>query len=161
MVIEINKSPNADSRTANGGHVSFEDFSAATDMHREDVKNMMNELARMIQEAGEIHDWTKKEKEKEFYDSFTAAREQGKDFKKDDWYKYHVNTERHHLLSNCPKDVNLIDVLEMISDCCCAGFARSGKVYDVEIPEDMLMKAFKNTVEMVKSKIHVNDSPVE
>jgi len=157
MVVVISKSPNADSRTANGGHVSFEDFSKATDMHREDVKNMMDELARMLSEAGEKHDWTKKEKELEFYTSFTKAKEEGKDFKKDDWYRYHTGTERHHLLSKVPDDVNLLDVIEYLSDCCCAGLARSGKIYDIDLPEETLRKAYDNTIELIKSKIKVDD----
>lgn len=156
MVITINKSPNADSRTAKGD-VSYSDFCKATDMHRDDVKRVMDMLADMIQQSGSNHDWSKKERELEFYKSFTAAKKEGKSFKKDDWYKFHVTSERHHLLSRCPEDVNLIDVLEMISDCCCAGFARSGKVYDIEIPQDMLKKAFDNTVELVKKSIIVED----
>jgi hypothetical protein len=44
--------------------------------------------------------------------------------------------------------VNLIDVLEMICDCVCAGMARSGNVYPVNISSEILQKAVKNTVEM-------------
>ena len=40
----------------------------------------------------------------------------GTDFINDEWYQLHIKAERHHLLSNCPDDVNLIDVLEMIVD---------------------------------------------
>jgi len=156
MVIDIKKSPNADSRTAKGA-VSFEDFSKATDMHRDDVNRMMQEIARMIIEAGDKHDWTKKERELEFYKSFTSAKEQGKDFKKDDWYKYHTQTERHHIKSYVHDDINLIDVIEMICDCCCAGMARSGKVYDIDIDPKVLQKAFDNTTELVLSKIHLDN----
>ena len=157
MVITISKSPNADSRTASKNHVSFEEFSRSTDMHRDDVKRMMDELARMVAEAGEHHDWTKKEKEVEFFKQFTDAKEKGTSFKDSDWYKYHSTTERHHLNSHVPEDVNLIDVLEMISDCVCAGMARSGKLHDIELDEKVLKKAFDNTVELVKSKIHLDD----
>jgi len=156
-VIDIHKSPNADSRTATQDFVSFEDFSRATDMHREDVRKMMYELARLMMEAGKKHDWTKKEKEEEFYQSFMSAKEQGKDFKKDDWYKYHVGNERHHLASKVPEDVNLIDVLEMISDCCMAGMARSGEVKEVTIDDNILKRAFSNTVELVKNSINLID----
>ena len=70
---------------------------------------------------------------------------------------YHITKERHHILSHCPDDVNLIDVLEMISDCCCAGLARQGFVREVTIPPDILMNAFKNTVELIKHNIKVED----
>ena len=156
MVIIINKSPNADSRTADK-NTTFEEFSKATDMHRDDVKRTMEFLSGMILQAGENHDWTKKEKEKEFYDQFRKAIENGRKFTKSDWYKYHITKERHHILAHCPDDVNLIDVLEMISDCCCAGLARQGFVREVTIPPDILMNAFKNTVELVKNSIKVED----
>ena len=61
------------------------------------------------------------------------------------------------MLSNCPKDVNLVDVLEMIVDCVCAGLARSGEVRDLEIDEDILNKAVKNTVDMIKDMIVVEE----
>ena len=157
MIVEIDKSPNADSRTADKGKVSFEDFSRDTTQHREDVKNVLYELANKLEEAGEKHDWTKKEREKQFFDSFTAAKEKGLDFKKDAWYRYHVNTERHHIASHVAKDINLIDVIEMISDCCCAGLARSGKINKVEIDHDVLMKACMNTVKLVKDSIELKE----
>ena len=126
MVVEINKLPNTNSREAKKGNISFEDFSNEINIHREDVKNVLYFLASKLEEAGDKHDWTKKERERQFYDSFTAAREKGLDFKKDAWYKYHVTTERHHITSHVAKDINLIDVIEMISYGCCAGLARSG-----------------------------------
>lgn len=154
MIVEINKSPNADSRTARGD-VSFEEFSKSTDMHREDVKNMCYMLADMLRKAGDEHDWTKKEKEKEFYEDFKTKK--GEPFKKADWYQYHIHTERHHINSYVHPDVNLIDVLEMIADCCCAGIARSGKIYGLEVDPKVLMKAFKNTCKLVEDSIHLND----
>ena len=53
--------------------------------------------------------------------------------------------------------MNLIDVLEMICDCVCAGMARSGEVRDLEISEDILLKAVKNTVEMCKEAVVLED----
>lgn len=157
MVVEINKLPHTNSREAKKGNISFEDFSNETNIHREDVKNVLYSLADKLEEAGEKHDWTKKERERQFYDSFTAAKEKGIDFKKDAWYKYHVTTERHHIASHVAKDINLIDVIEMISDCCCAGLARSGKIYDINIDPNVLMKAFNNTVDIVKNSIELKD----
>lgn len=71
------------------------------------------------------------------------------DFVLGNWYQLHVNTERHHLLSRCPEDVNLLDVVEIIVDCVCAGKTRSGEVRDLEISADILEKALKNTVKLV------------
>ena len=138
-------------------NISFEDFSNETNIHREDVKNVLYFLASKLEEAGDKHDWTKKERERQFYNSFTAAKEKGLDFKKDAWYKYHVTTERHHIASHVAKDINLIDVLEMISDCCCAGLARSGEIRDIEIKLDVLMKAFNDTVQLTKDSIKLDE----
>ena len=157
MVVEINKLPNTNSREAKKGNISFEDFSNETNIHREDVKNVLYFLASKLEEAGDKHDWTKKERERQFYDSFTAAKEKGLDFKKDAWYKYHVTTERHHIASHVAKDINLIDVIEMISDCCCAGLARSGEIRDIEIKPDVLMKAFNDTVQLTKDSIELDE----
>ena len=47
------------------------------------------------------------------------------------------------------------DVIEMICDCVAAGMARSGDIFDVDIPAEVLTKAVKNTVELLKSEIQV------
>jgi hypothetical protein len=80
---------------------------------------------------------------------------EGANFVEAEWYQLHINEERHHLLSRCPEDVNLIDVLEMIADCTCAGLARSCEVRDLEITTDILERAVKNTVELIKQKVEV------
>lgn len=53
--VTIIKSPNGDTRTAKG-EVSFEEFQKANDMHIKDVSNIMNSLAKMIQDTGKTHD---------------------------------------------------------------------------------------------------------
>lgn len=66
---------------------------------------------------------------------------------------------RHHL--NEPdgirEDVNLVDVLDFIADCVMAGMARSGSVYPLELPNELLQKAFQNTVELLKSNVQVEE----
>lgn len=157
MIVEIDKSPNADSRTADKGKVSFEDFSKATDMHREDVKNVIYELARRLREIGDKHDWTKKEQEDEYYDSYVTSKKNGTDFHKSDWYKNHVKEERHHIKYHVAQDINLLDILEVVCDHCCDELVEKGRVGKMDIDEDVLMKAFNNTVELVKSFIRLDD----
>lgn len=149
MVI-IYKNSNGDTRTAEK-NVSFKDFQRANDMHKQDVKNVMNELALNMMNIGLQHDYTKKTDEKLFYDNFLSTMNKGTDFVNDEWYQLHIKSERHHLLSNCPDDVNLLDVLEMITDCVCAGMARNGEVGPIEISEEVLRKALDNTVTLIKS----------
>jgi hypothetical protein len=64
---------------------------------------------------------------------------------------------RHHLdkADGVPTDVNLIDVLEHIADCVMAGMARSGSVYELKLPDEVLQRAFANTVNLLKSLVGV------
>ena len=78
-------------------------------------------------------------------------------FKQTEWWDKHRKENRHHLMEadGVPEDVNLIDVLDMIADCVMAGMARSGSVYPLNIPNDVLVKAFQNTVELLKAHVDV------
>ena len=78
------------------------------------------------------------------------------DFFDGEWSKLHyTELERHHLSRHCPDDVNMFDVIEMICDCVAAGMARTGDVTDVEIPPEVLTKAVKNTVEVLKEQVEL------
>lgn len=155
-MVTIYKNPNGDTRTA-PKNVTFEEFQEANDMHIEDVKQVMYELSLMVDKRGENHDCTKKSQERMFYKNFLSTMNEGTDFVNDEWYQLHIKAERHHLLSHCPDDVNLIDVLEMISDCVCAGMARSGEIRDLEIDSDILNRAVQNTAKMIKDMIEVKE----
>lgn len=155
-MIEIKKNPNGDTRTAPKG-ITFEQFQEANDMHIDDVGKVMHALSRFVDMAGKSHDFTKKSRERMFYRDFVDTQENGADFVNGEWYQLHVKAERHHLLSNCPDDVNLIDVLEMIADCTCAGLARSGEIRDLEIDNDILSRAVKNTAELIKNMVTVKE----
>lgn len=155
-MIEIKKNPNGDTRTAPKG-ITFEQFQEANDMHIDDVREVMHALSRFVDVAGRNHDFTKKSRERMFYRDFVDTQENGADFVNGEWYQLHVKAERHHLLSNCPSDVNLIDVLEMIADCTCAGLARSGEIRDLEIDTEILNRAVKNTVELIKNMVTVKE----
>lgn len=148
MQVEIHKNPNGDTRTATKD-ITFDQFQEANDSHRDDVNRVISVLALMLSENGVKHDWTKKSEEKMFYRDFLATMNDGEDFVSREWYQLHVNTERHHLLSRCPEDANLLDVIEMVVDCVCAGKTRSGEVRDLEISTAILEKALQNTVKLV------------
>ena len=154
MGIVIRKNPNGDTRTA-PKDVTFEQFQEANDMHISDVRLVLEELGEEIKSIGEMHDCTKKTQERMFYRDFLSTMNEGTNFVEGEWYNLHVNAERHHLFSKCPSDVDLLDVLEMIADCVCAGMARSGDVYDVDIPTEVFTKAVANTVELLKDEIQV------
>ena len=152
----IYKNPNGDTRTA-PKDVTYKEFQKANDMHIRDVSLIMYYLSSLIREQGESHDYTKKTAEPEFYKNFLSTINEGTNFVEDKWYQYHISKERHHLLSRCPDDVDLIDVLEMIVDCTCAGLARSGEVRDLEISTDILKKAVQNTVKLIVDNVEVRE----
>lgn len=150
-MIKIIKDSNGDTRTAKG-EISFEEFQISNDRHKKDVLNVMKMLAEDIIEAGEQHDHTKKEFEELFFKEFSDSRKNGTDFRESSWFKQHIEEERHHLNDHVPDGVDLVDVIEMIADCVCAGLARSGSVREVVIPDEVLREAVKNTAEYIQSQ---------
>jgi hypothetical protein len=126
-----------------------------TEAHIEAVKNSCQFLEDKMHSQVEHHDYTKlgntlPEFEYALKNDFKTNPATGVD-----WWKYHYMTERHHLNDNCPDDVNLIDVMEMIADCVCAGEARNGTVYPVKISPEILEKAVANTQKLLEDNIEV------
>lgn len=155
-MIKIRKNPNGDTRTA-PKDVTFEEFAEANDSHISDVRRVLQYLGKVFEFAGESHDYTKKSYELEFYNDFKDTLENGSNFVEGNWYTLHIYMERHHLLSRCPDDVDLLDVIEMIVDCVCAGKARSGEVRPLEISDDILRLAVENTVKLVDNLTEVEE----
>lgn len=158
-MIEIIKHNEGDSRVATE-IPTFKDFNTANYSHISDVKNHARWFSDNLNMQVINHDWTKIKEpyESMFYRDLCAVLEGRMDFFDGKWSKLHYEElERHHLKRHCPDDVNMIDVIEMICDCVAAGMARSGEVYDVDIPTDVLTKAVHNTVELLKSQIKVVD----
>ena len=152
--IKIVKSPNADTRSAKGD-VSKEELLNQTLSHILDVQNVGQMLAEKLKDQVSEHDHTKIDYIDEFYQDFVSGK-QGAEFKALPWWQKHM-TERHHLNDSVPDDVNLIDVLEMVIDCTVAGLARSGSVYDITIPNDVIEKAINNTKDLIINSTEVVD----
>lgn len=151
----IRKSANADSRSAKIGP-SIEDLHNDTKSHISDVSQGLDFIAEKISARGPLHDHTKIDMMKEFH----AALQSGH-IKETEWYQKHITQERHHLLSHVPENVTLVDVIEHLVDCTMAGLARSGTVYDVDLPDDILQLAVRNTVEMIKKNTQVIDADTD
>lgn len=140
---------------------TFPEFDKANGLHRSDVRNMMAWIAEAICDRGASHDRMKlfEPGRSMFYRELCAAIEGKMNFERDgQWLKKHYMEERHHLNSHCPDDVNLIDVIEMICDCVCAGMARSGAVRPVEIRTEILQKAVENTAKMLSDTVILEES---
>ena len=156
--IIIKHNTDGDSRVAKRVPTMTE-FEEANYSHRTDVKKMMGNFADAITMQAIDHDWSKvKEPYRSmFYRDLCNTIEGKMEFMDGEWARLHYDVlERHHLKRHHTADVNLIDVIEMLCDCVCAGMARSGDVYDVDIPEEVLTLAVKNTVELLKESVEVD-----
>lgn len=154
--IPITRNHNGDSRTA-PKDITFEEFHNANKDHIDDVKRVLSYLSSILFVNAIKHDHTKLKYEKEFYDNFKDTLINGTDFVSNTWYQKHIREERHHPLSYCHDDINLLDILETIVDCVCAGKTRSDEVRPIEFNEEILKKAIDNTVKLVDNITEVVD----
>ena len=148
-MIEIIKSPNQNLKNQ-----PIDDMVLlhSTLEHMDNVLDAMLYFADKLAESGQAHDYTKIQK----FPDFKVALESG-NIKESDWYKLHISEERHHLMAQLPDDINLIDVLEYISDCMMAGLARSDTLYDITLDNLVLQKAFNNTIAMLRKEVVVKE----
>ena len=150
-MIQIKKSTTADTRTCDYSKVTVEQLISSTESHREDVMRGLEFISEILTRKGLHHDDDKLDNIKQFYSDFKTG------FKSTIWWDDHRKINRHHINTpdGCPKDVNLLDVIEHIVDCVMAGKARSGTVYPLSLSPEVLERAFQNTVEMMKNSVEV------
>jgi len=150
-MIEIRKRPTADTRTCDFANVSKGTLWESSAQHISDVCEALNFFQLKIVEAATNHDTDKLDDIDGFHRDFVTG------FKQTTWWDAHRKLNRHHLQQEdgIPADVNLIDVLDFIADCVMAGMARSGSVYPLTLPPELLERAFQNTVEMLKREVKV------
>src|SRR5512147_3215675 len=147
MTIKIRPSPTANSRTRDWSKVTKETLLTSSIQHIGDVREGLAFFCRMLEDAGLAHDHDKITGITHFLADFrTGLKETG-------WWDNHRKVNRHHLTEadGIPSDVNLIDVLDHITDCVMAGMARSGSVRPLALPSELLQRAFANTVELLKA----------
>ena len=152
--MKIYKTDKCDTRT-NPTNFTIEDVECDTLKHKLAVQDACSLIATKLIEQSQDHDYTKLG---EYLPAFYQALKtgfKGKEFYGLDWWNIHTTKERHHLNNHCPDDVNLIDVIEMLCDCVCAGKARTGTIYPIQISNEILQKAVANTVEMLEREIEV------
>ncbi len=149
MSILIQKSPTADTRTCDFSKVSRDTLLASSHQHIEDVRDALAFFQSLLRKASDDHDFDKISDIDGFHRDFLTG------FKVTEWWDRHRQLNRHHLQQpdGVREDVNLIDVLDFIADCVMAGMARSGSVYELKLPPELLEKAFQNTVEILKKQV--------
>ncbi len=154
-MITIKPSPTADTRTCDVTKVEKKQLLDASAMHLMDVRAGLNFFVSEVLAAANRHDLDKITDIDSFYADFRTK------FDEHSWWDRHRRLNRHHLQQEdgIPADVNLIDVLDFIADCVMAGMARSGSVYALNLPPDLLERAFQNTVELLKVQVVVVPDP--
>ena|SRR5680860_262783 len=150
-MIRIHKSPTADTRTCDFANVSKRTLLLSSVQHITDVGKALGFFSSLLTRAAVRHDFDKLTDIDRFHADFITG------FKETGWWDRHRKLNRHHLFQEdgIPEDVNLIDVLDMISDCVMAGMARSGGVSLLEIDPALLKRAFDNTVYLLKAEVTV------
>jgi hypothetical protein len=155
-MIRIQQSPTADTRTCDFANVTRETLYNSSVQHIQDVRAALMFFVQAIDKAAEVHDFDKLTDIDGFHADFLTG------FKVTDWWDRHRALNRHHLNQDdgIRDDVNLIDVLDFIADCVMAGMARSGSVYPLNLPPELLERAFQNTVTLLKSEVMVTPPDV-
>lgn len=150
-MIKIQKSSTADTRTCDFSKVTKEQLLEASRHHIKDVAKGLAFFSSLLTVAAGEHDYDKLTNINGFHADFLTG------FKDQSWWHNHKRIHRHHLdkAEGVPGDVNLLDVLEHIADCVMAGMARSGHVYELNLPPELLLEAFKNTVDLLKAQVEV------
>lgn len=152
-MIEVTKSPTADTRTCDFANRPKDVLLDSSLRHISDVSKGLAFFAGELTKAAGVHDYDKLSAIDWFHQDFVTG------FKQTGWWDNHRRIHRHHLAQadGVPADVNLIDVLEFVADCVMAGMARSGSVYEVTLPDDVLRSALKNTVDLLKRQVTVRE----
>lgn len=154
-MIHIKKSPTADTRTCDWATVTKAQLRDSSTLHIRDVRKALELFSCLLHRAADAHDRDKLSGLDWFHADFITG------FKQTGWWDNHRKVSRHHLnmADGVPDDVNLIDVIEHVVDCVMAGMARSGSVYELKLPDEVLQRAFQNTIELLKANVIVDAQP--
>lgn len=150
-MIRIQPSATADTRTCDYTKVTKETLLESSAQHIGDVGKALAFFSSLLTQQAVRHDTDKLTDIDGFHRDFLTG------FQRTEWWDAHRQLNRHHLTQadGVPADVNLIDVLDFIADCVMAGMARSGSVYPLQLPPELLERAFQNTVTLLKAEVVV------
>lgn len=151
--IKIGKSSTADTRSCDFANVSRETLLRSSVQHIRDVAKALGLFEQMLRDAASVHDDDKITGIDWFHRDFVTG------FKETGWWDNHRKIWRHHLgqPDGVPANVNLVDVLEYIADCVMAGKARTGTVFPLVMSDDLLRRAFDNTVALLTEAVAVEE----
>jgi hypothetical protein len=150
-MITIKPSKTADTRSCDFANVTKQQLLESSVQHIGDVQQALGFFVTKLEESADNHDPDKIMDISGFHADFITG------FKQTGWWDRHRKLNRHHLTQEdgIPADVNLIDVLDFIADCVMAGMGRTGSVYPLALPPELLERAFQNSVTMLKENVRV------
>jgi hypothetical protein len=154
--IDIEPTTGADTRSATEV-VSKETLLRESHLHRSHVRRVMAMLAEELMERAERHDFTKVDPAgiDSFHDAFVRTMRKEIEFKDHPWWERHLSEEGHHLNDRMHHHSDLLDLLEMVVDCVCAGKARTGTVFPLAVESEDLQLLLANTVEKLIARVNV------
>lgn len=156
-MIKISSTPCCDTRALKG-EITEKNVIRDSKKHIKDVNKIGKMLCKKFNKQLKHHDYTKINYNRHSYIRALKSGLTDKKFKELNWYKIHTKQERHHLRDNCPKDVNLLDVLEMIIDEVSSSVAReNSKLASNYIPEEILKRAVKNTYKLILNNVCIKE----
>ncbi len=137
--------------------MSREQLLKSSCQHIKGVAQGLSFFAGMLNEAALFHDHDKISDIDGFYRDFSSGFQA-----ETPWWDNHRKVNRHHIdkEDGMSDNIDLVDVIEHVVDCVMAGMARSGSVYDLELPTEVLQKAFQNTVDLLVENVHVKSEDV-
>jgi len=153
MMIRVQKSPTADTRTCDVSQVTKDLLVNSSKIHRRDVDLGLKFFESLLESAGFTHDLDKLSDIDSFFADFREGFKEGHT----SWWDKHRKINRHHLNmpDGVPDNVNLVDVIEHVVDSVMAGLARSGEVYPIKLPDELLQKAVANTQKLLEEHVQV------
>lgn len=153
MSIMIKRSPTADTRSCDPKTVTRAKLFESSKLHIDDVHKALEVFQAILGQKARKHDEDKVSAEgfEAFYQGFHGG------FEDKTWLDAHRCGCRHHLRDHEPENVDLLDVLEMIADCVVAGMARSGSFFPMDLSDDLLQRAVRNTADQLAAMVEVVD----
>lgn len=155
MKLHIKKNINGDTRSAKS-IPTIDDLHVSNINHINDVRKVLYMLSDILKSKADNHDHTKLDNEDLFYRDFINSMTNNSDFKDSEWYKLHIESEKHHPLSYLHNDFDILDLLETLADGICAGLSRSGEFKPFNFDSEILQKAVDNTCKFILDNIKID-----
>lgn len=150
--LKIKKTKNADTRSCDDyTKVTRQELLDASMSHISDVQKGLKFFGDMLGMHGSNHDFDKLEDIDGFHANFLTG------FEDKEWLERHYEKNRHHLenLDAIPEDVNLLDVLDHITDQVMAGMGRLGEPRPIRLSGQLLQLAVGNTIKLLADAVVV------